>query len=114
MRPPNRKAALVAALIASSPAAASADFYSGIPSRSVQSAASVIQTALETLPSGQRADWVGRDQGFGYVKPIRTWKSVSGHFCRSFEERLYTSGGKVRSRELTACRVKGTWRLVEE
>jgi len=114
MRIPSITTATLAALIISSSANAGTEFYDGLHSDAVRSATAVIQNALETLPSGQRADWVGRDLGFGYVKPIRTWKSVTGHYCRSFEERVYTVAGQMRRRQLTACRVNGTWRLVED
>lgn len=102
-------AALTLTGAATSPLAA-ADFHTGLPLASIAAAGDTLQTALETLRSGARADWVGADEGFGYVKPLRTWKSKSGHWCREFEERVYTSTGDRINRRAVACRTgEGQW-----
>jgi surface antigen len=43
-----------------------------------------IQYALESLTSGISSNSLIGDVAVS-VTPIRTWKSVSGHYCREFE-----------------------------
>ena len=87
-------------------------FYSGLPAPSARAAESVVQSVLERRRSGEREDWVGGDQEFGYVRPLRSWKSTSGHWCREFEERVYGADGRKRTRTAVACRDNGRWIVV--
>ena len=72
---------------------------------------SAVQFALENVVSGTpvparvgTADIV--------VKPIRTWKSVSGHWCRRYEVYVTAPGNTPRRSEATRCRQDGVWKLL--
>ena len=92
------------ALAVASPASAANE------SKSLESA---IQYALEKLPSG-----VTSQQNVGgaqiAITPLRTWKSVSGHYCREYEEQVLNADAPVRKRRRVRCRsASGEWKLVE-
>ena len=71
-----------------------------------------IQYALEYLTSGNAAATVVTGTEV-IVKPLRTWKSVSGHYCRRYEIRITEPGVAPIRDERTRCREKtGGWRPV--
>ena len=73
-----------------------------------------IQYALENLTSGVSTTSQVRGTDV-VVKPIRTWKSVSGHYCRRYEISIGAPGAFVFSGERTRCREKdGGWKAVAE
>lgn len=78
---------------------------------------SAIQTALERLQSGvmlteQSSDGI-TDIG---ARPLRTWKSVSGHYCREYEVRVTDKGTRIPTITTgSRCRgADGIWREVED
>ena len=70
-----------------------------------------IRYALEKLISG-----IHTESFFGgvdvAVTPIRTWKSVSGHYCREYDITVTKPGTKAQKERETRCRDKGEWLLV--
>lgn len=73
-----------------------------------------IQYALENLTSGVSTAALIRGTEV-VVKPVRTWKSVSGHYCRRYEIRITEPGTQPFEGERTRCReTTGAWRPVIE
>jgi len=73
-----------------------------------------VQYALENLTSGTVTSAV---IGGTEVKIhlIRTWKSVSGHYCRRYEITITETGTDAVSGERTRCReTGGGWRIVND
>jgi surface antigen len=72
-----------------------------------------IQYALENLTSGISTTATVRGIDVS-IKPVRTWKSVSGHYCRRYEITIAEPGAPVFEGEGTRCREKsGGWKAVE-
>ena len=72
-----------------------------------------IQYALENLTSGISTSATVRGTDVS-IKPIRTWKSVSGHYCRRYEIIIAEPDEPVFEGERTRCREKsGGWKAVE-
>ena len=72
---------------------------------------SAIQYALEKLVSGIHTEsfFGGTDVA---VTPIRTWKSVTNHYCREYDITVTGPNEKtMRDREIR-CREDGYWKLV--
>lgn len=73
-----------------------------------------IQYALENLTSGISTTTQVRGTAV-VVMPIRTWKSISGHYCRRYEIKISEPGGQPFEDERTRCREKtGTWKPVAQ
>lgn len=73
-----------------------------------------IQYALENLTSGVSTSSQVRGTEV-VITPIRTWKSVSGHYCRRYEISIAEPGAPVFEGERTRCREKtGGWKAVAE
>lgn len=69
--------------------------------------------ALENLVSGTSATLrLGGTEVS--VTPQRTWKSVSGHWCRRYELVVSEPGAGLERDEGTRCRQDGVWRPVSE
>lgn len=69
--------------------------------------------ALENLVSGTSATLrLGETEVS--VTPLRTWKSVSGHWCRRYELVVSEPGAGPELNEATRCREDGIWRPVPE
>ncbi len=73
-----------------------------------------VQYALEHLTSGiSTASLINGTQVT--VMPTRTWKSVSGHYCRRYEITVTAPGADPDHDEWTRCRDgDGVWKKVEE
>jgi len=72
-----------------------------------------VQYALEKLTSGIPAATVIAGTEV-VVMPIRTWKSVSGHYCRQYELTVTQPGGEPNRTESTRCRDSdGIWKKVK-
>jgi len=72
-----------------------------------------IQYALERLTSGVSANSQIGDTAVT-VKPIRTWKSVSGHYCRQYEITIAQPNSTPNQDEGIRCRDgDGKWKQVE-
>lgn len=69
-----------------------------------------IQYALERLTSGISANSLVGGTAVT-VKPIRTWKSVSGHYCRQYEITIAKPDSSADQREGIRCRDgDGKWK----
>ena len=73
-----------------------------------------VQYALEHLTSGVAA--VSIFNGIEVaVMPMRTWKSVSGHYCRRYEITITKPASAPDRTESTRCRDgNGIWKKVKE
>lgn len=69
--------------------------------------------ALENLVSGTSATLRFGDTEVS-VTPLRTWKSVSGHWCRRYEQVIAEPGATPERDQATRCRQDGVWKLVRE
>ncbi len=68
-----------------------------------------VQFALENVVSGTPVS--ARDGAAGIVvRPLKTWKRVSGHWCRRFELVVTEPGAAPARREATRCREDGSWK----
>lgn len=72
-----------------------------------------VQYTLENLVSGT-AVTVGLGGTEVAVTPIRTWKSVSGHWCRRYELVIAEPGNAPERSEATRCRQDGVWKPLPE
>ncbi len=73
-----------------------------------------VQYALENLTSG-RSTAALIDGTQVTVMPTRTWKSVTGHYCRRYEIIVTEPGADPNHGEWTRCRdADGTWKKVKE
>ena len=75
-----------------------------------------LQTALERLQSGvPLTEFSDNGETEISARPLRTWKSVSGHFCRAYEVRVSHKGQLPVIETGTRCRgTDGMWREVED
>jgi surface antigen len=90
-----------------------ADAYAALADRHRGRAAQAVQQALETRRSGDQYRWAEGARTHGSVVPLRTYKSVSGHYCREFRELVVVDGGPRIERQAIACRDgDGVWHLV--
>ena len=74
---------------------------------------STVQYALENLISGAAAN-AELGQSSVSVIPIRTWKSVSGHWCRRYEVVVMAPGNASERTEATRCREDGVWKRLPQ
>lgn len=76
----------------------------------LRQAAKTMQQALETLPDGQRLAWQGEGgEVGGSFRPLRTFVTSGGFFCRAYEEELQQARAASRF-EHEACRSdEGVW-----
>jgi surface antigen len=73
-----------------------------------------IQYALEYLTSGIATSSVVNGTEVA-VMPMRTWKSVSGNYCRQYELTITKPSAAPDRAELTRCRDSdGKWKKVME
>jgi len=73
-----------------------------------------VQYALENLLSGTSTVAMIRGTEVVIV-PLRTWKSVDGHYCRRYEIRVTEAGAAPSTDQLTRCRTsEGVWQLVQQ
>nr|WP_244313996.1 RT0821/Lpp0805 family surface protein [Roseibium denhamense] len=70
------------------------------------------QDTLETKTAGQSSTWRNDATGVaGTVTPIKTWKTRTGTYCRSYREKVVLATGKSDSTTGTACRTSaGIWK----
>jgi surface antigen len=102
----------VAALLAACATAGSPDpnLYSKLGDGDVRRAAATLQASLETARDGERLGWRNASSGHaGSVRPLVTYVSESGEFCRRYEETL-ALGAEAASYRQDACRGEdGYW-----
>ena len=73
-----------------------------------------VQYALENLTSGRSTAALIDDTKIT-VMPTRTWKSVTGHYCRQYEMTIAKPGSAPENGGGTRCRDgDGIWRKVME
>ena len=73
-----------------------------------------VQYALEHLTSGiSTASRINGNEVM--VRPVRTWKSVSGHYCRQYEIAITKPAADPDQAERIRCRDSdGKWKQVKE
>ena len=94
------------------PETGGADLYGRAGLETKAQAEDAVQSALEKTLSGRQTEWRSSNGDFGFVTPLETWKSTSGHWCRKYVETVSITGA-TRDREAVACRVNGRWRLAK-
>ena len=58
--------------------------YLQLDEQARQVAEKAVQDALESQGSGGRQDWRGSNGTAGAVTPIRTFRILTGHYCREY------------------------------
>ena len=91
-------------------AAAVQDPYALLTPGEVALAATTMQEALETDPDGKSRSWTNEATGrSGTIKPVRTYVTRNGYYCRAYQEELRSGPKRERFRH-DACRnEKGLW-----
>ncbi|MEP2703554.1 MAG: RT0821/Lpp0805 family surface protein [Roseibium sp.] len=86
--------------------------FTGLTLKDKALAQSSFQTALEKSVSGKSTSWKNSATGArGSITPIKTWKTSSGFYCRTYKERIRLASGKSQNSGGTACRSKsGGWK----
>src|SRR5437764_13227341 len=78
--------------------------YRGLEDGDLARMTPVLQRTLETAPSGETGRWRNdATNRSGSVRPLRTFRTTSGYFCRDFQESIAANGAdepQIR----TACR----------
>lgn len=71
--------------------------------------------SYNSFESGQRSSWRNPDNGnYGYVQPVRSYRSNGGSYCREFQQTIYIDG-RARNGYGTACRQSdGSWQIVSD
>lgn len=71
------------------------------------------QRALEQSPSGTQIEWRNPDSGhYGYITPVKTYKTHEGRYCREFTQEVIIGSEKHKAYG-TACRQEdGQWQIV--
>ncbi len=85
---------------------------SSIPIRA--KASSLLQQSLETLVSGESlVGEIGNNRQIR-ITPLKTWKSKSNHYCRSYKEEILSKTNKNNSQKKgIACRDSdGRWKKI--
>jgi len=90
---------------------AAKSFVDALDENDLAALAKVLQTTLETTPSGQSKTWRNSKTGVsGTVTPQPAYKDASGRFCREFNITA-RANGREESFYGTACRYPdGAWR----
>jgi len=86
--------------------------YVGLNDQELETATNAVQQALETRASEQSLSWQSDAGAAGTITPLRTFKIVTGHYCRDYREAV--SRGNVSVAAIRrACRAKsGVWRQI--
>jgi surface antigen len=86
------------------------DPYALLTPGEVALAATTMQEALETDPDGKSRSWTNEATGrAGTIKPVRTYVTRNGYYCRAYQEELRSGPKRERFRH-DACRnEKGLW-----
>ena len=84
--------------------------YQNLSARERTLARYAVQQTLETKLKHQSGRWEDPlNNTFGLVTPLRTYKSITGHYCREFME-VVTRKGAIKSSLQKACRTaRGRW-----
>ena len=92
------------------------DLYQLMSDSDVALAVETMQLGLETGSDGAVARWSNPDTGnSGAIKPIRTYQTEGGYFCRDFDELLNVEGHVRTYHDNHACRADdGVWRFLDD
>jgi surface antigen len=84
-----------------------------LPAEAGRTRATVRQTALETVPSGETLSWRDGVSGMsGTVRPVSTMQSARRGWCRMYEESIEANEHRYHL-ERIACRTRaGSWQSV--
>jgi surface antigen len=84
--------------------------YRGLDDGDLVRMTPILQQTLETALSGETGSWRNdATNRSGSVRPLRTFRTASGYFCRDFQESIAADGGD-ESHVRTACRSQaGLW-----
>ena len=92
------------------PRAAVADPYAELTPDDVALAVTALQEALETQPDGKARSWTSRSTGRGgTIKPVRTYITSNGYYCRAYQEELRIAQRRERLRHEACRNEKGLW-----
>ncbi len=92
------------------PQAALHDPYAELTPGEVALAATTMQEALETDPDGKSRGWTNEATGrAGTIKPVRTYITSNGYYCRSYQEELRSGPNRERLRHEACRNEKGLW-----
>jgi surface antigen len=86
------------------------DLHAALAPDDLRAAAGTMQLALETEPDGAGLSWRNPGSGHGgAVRPVATFVSDAGQFCRRYEETLEV-GAETATFDQEACRdPNGHW-----
>jgi surface antigen len=113
-RPIELALVVAVALAARATAAASyPEIYASLAASDLALATSTVQRALESNVSGTRRLWRnGRTGSTGWVRPLRTFRIRTGHYCREYEETIETRRGPLWHRAIACRRRQGGWQSI--
>ena len=81
-----------------------ARLYAALDDADARSAATTVQRTLETAPDGEARNWRNPTSGHGgSIRPVATYVSEAGQFCRRYDETLLL-GDEEGSWRHDACR----------
>ena len=92
------------------------DLYQLMSESDVALAVETMQLGLETGSDGAVARWSNPETGnSGAIRPVRTYQTEGGYFCRDFHELLNVDGRVVTYDDNHACRADdGVWRFLDD
>lgn len=92
------------------------DLYELMSDSDVALAVETMQLGLETGSDGAVARWSNPETGnSGAIKPLRTYQTAGGYFCRDFEELLNVDDIVRVYEDNHACRADdGVWRFLDD
>ena len=84
--------------------------YASLGKTDVVTAASTVQQTLESAPDGGVRSWSNPMSGHaGTVRPVATYVSEDGRFCRQYEEELRVGKGQGSYRHVACREEDGAW-----
>lgn len=92
------------------PRAGASDPYASLTAADVALAAATMQEALEGDPDGKARSWSNETSGHGgSIKPVRTFVTGNGYYCRAYEEELRSGPKRERLRHEACRNEQGLW-----
>jgi surface antigen len=89
--------------------------YQALGSQEQVLAAAARQRALETLPSNAILEWRTDDgQAEGRIRPLATFRSTDGRYCRSFREEVEAASGSDMFTDVRCRTSSGRWLRPED
>lgn len=91
-----------------------ADLHRDMTERDIDLAAETFQTAMEKAGDGERSIWANpRSGNSGRFRPVRTFVTDAGTFCRDFEETLRVDAREGAYENVACRRDSGGWDWVK-